>query len=70
MGTLCDMDPLLELAQQFDFKIIEDCAQAHGAEYKGQKVGAIGDLGCFSFYPGKNLVPLVMVELLLLIVKL
>ena len=49
------MDPLLELAQQFDLKIIEDCAQAHGAEYKGQKVGAIGDLGCFSFYPGKNL---------------
>tara|TARA_B100001093_G_scaffold519437_2_gene608473 strand:- start:3663 stop:4772 length:1110 start_codon:yes stop_codon:yes gene_type:complete len=54
-GHPCDMDPLLELAQEYNLKIIEDCAQAHGAEYKGQKVGAIGDLGCFSFYPGKNL---------------
>ena len=54
-GHPCDMDPLLELAQEYNLKIIEDCAQAHGAEYKGKKVGAIGDLGCFSFYPGKNL---------------
>lgn len=54
-GHPCHMGSLLELAQEYDLKIIEDCAQAHGAEYKGQKVGAIGDLGCFSFYPGKNL---------------
>ena len=54
-GHPCDMDPLLALAQQHDLKIIEDCAQAHGAEYKGRRVGAIGDVGCFSFYPGKNL---------------
>lgn len=54
-GHPCDMDPLIELAHEYNLKIIEDCAQAHGAEYKGQKVGAIGDLGCFSFYPGKNL---------------
>ena len=54
-GHPCDMAPLLELAQQYKLKIIEDCAQAHGAEYKGKKVGAIGDVGCFSFYPGKNL---------------
>ena len=54
-GHPCHMGPLLELAQEHNLKIIEDCAQAHGAEYKGQKVGAIGDLGCFSFYPGKNL---------------
>ena len=54
-GHPCDMDPLLERAQQYNLKIIEDCAQAHGAEYKGKRVGAIGDVGCFSFYPGKNL---------------
>lgn len=54
-GHPCNMDPLLELAQQHNLKIIEDCAQAHGAEYKGKRVGAIGDVGCFSFYPGKNL---------------
>jgi dTDP-4-amino-4,6-dideoxygalactose transaminase len=54
-GHPCNMDPLLELAKKYDLKIIEDCAQAHGAEYKGKRVGAIGDIGCFSFYPGKNL---------------
>jgi len=54
-GHPCDMDPLLELAQKHNLKIIEDCAQAHGAEYKGKRVGALGDIGCFSFYPGKNL---------------
>ena len=54
-GHPCDMDPLLALARKKDLKIIEDCAQAHGAEYKSIKVGAIGDIGCFSFYPGKNL---------------
>jgi dTDP-4-amino-4,6-dideoxygalactose transaminase len=54
-GHPCDMDGLLDLAKAHGLKIIEDCAQAHGAEYRGRKVGAIGDIGSFSFYPGKNL---------------
>jgi len=54
-GHPCDMDPLLAMANEHGLKIIEDCAQAHGAEYKGKRVGALGDIGCFSFYPGKNL---------------
>jgi len=54
-GHPCDMDGLLDLQKTYNLKIIEDCAQAHGAEYKGKKIGAIGDIGCFSFYPGKNL---------------
>lgn len=54
-GHPCDMDGILSIAKEYDLKVIEDCAQAHGAAYKGKKVGAIGDLGAFSFYPGKNL---------------
>lgn len=54
-GHPCDMDPLLDLAKEHELRIIEDCAQAHGAEYKGHHIGAIGDIGTFSFYPGKNL---------------
>ena len=54
-GHPCDMDVLKQIAKEHDLKIIEDCAQAHGAEYKGVRVGAIGDVGAFSFYPGKNL---------------
>jgi len=54
-GHPCDMDALLHLSKEHGLKIIEDCAQAHGAEYKGKRVGCIGDIGCFSFYPGKNL---------------
>ena len=54
-GHPCDMDELLKISKEFDIKIIEDCAQAHGAKYKNIKVGTFGDLGCFSFYPGKNL---------------
>lgn len=54
-GHPCDMDALLAIAKEHDLKIIEDCAQAHGAEYKGKRIGAIGDIGTFSFYPGKNL---------------
>jgi dTDP-4-amino-4,6-dideoxygalactose transaminase len=54
-GHPCDMDPLLALAKKYNLKIIEDCAQAHGAEYKGRRVGSIGDIATFSFYPGKNL---------------
>lgn len=54
-GHSCDMDALLNIAEENNLKIIEDCAQAHGAQYKGQLVGGIGDIGTFSFYPGKNL---------------
>ena len=54
-GQPADMDPILEIARKHGLIVIEDAAQAHGAEYKGRRVGSIGDLGCFSFYPGKNL---------------
>lgn len=54
-GNSAEMDPILELAEKYDLKIIEDACQAHGADYKGKKVGSIGDIGCFSFYPTKNL---------------
>jgi dTDP-4-amino-4,6-dideoxygalactose transaminase len=54
-GHPADMDPILEIARRHNLIVIEDAAQAHGAEYKGRKVGAIGDFSCFSFYPTKNL---------------
>jgi dTDP-4-amino-4,6-dideoxygalactose transaminase len=54
-GQPADMDPLLELARRYELKIIEDAAQAHGARYKGRRAGSLGDIACFSFYPGKNL---------------
>ncbi len=54
-GQPADMLPIMRLAKKYNLKVIEDAAQAHGAEYKGKKVGSIGDVGCFSFYPGKNL---------------
>src|SRR5215469_10940625 len=54
-GQPADMDPILEIARQHELLVIEDAAQAHGAEYKGRRCGSMGDLGCFSFYPGKNL---------------
>lgn len=54
-GHPCNMDEVLNVAKKNGLKVIEDCAQAHGAEYKGKKIGAIGDAGSFSFYPGKNL---------------
>lgn len=54
-GHPCDMDALGEIAAEHGLKIIEDCAQAHGAEFDGRRVGTIGDVGTFSFYPGKNL---------------
>jgi len=54
-GHPCDMDPIKKIAKKYKLKIIEDCAQAVGAEYKFKKLGGIGDIGCFSFYPGKNL---------------
>jgi dTDP-4-amino-4,6-dideoxygalactose transaminase len=54
-GQPADMDPILEIGRRHNLVVIEDAAQAHGAEYKGRRVGGIGDFGCFSFYPGKNL---------------
>ncbi len=54
-GQAVDMDPLLALAESRGLAVIEDAAQAHGAEYKGRKVGTLGRAACFSFYPGKNL---------------
>jgi dTDP-4-amino-4,6-dideoxygalactose transaminase len=54
-GQPADMDPILEIARKFNLKVVEDCAQAHGATYKGKTIGSIGDMACFSFYPGKNL---------------
>ncbi len=54
-GQPADMDPILEIARRRNLVVIEDAAQAHGAEYKGRRAGSIGDLGCFSFYPTKNL---------------
>ena len=54
-GHPAAMDPLLDVARRHKLIVIEDAAQAHGAEYMGRRVGGIGDLGCFSFYPGKNL---------------
>jgi dTDP-4-amino-4,6-dideoxygalactose transaminase len=53
-GSPCDMDAFVALAKKHDLILIEDCAQAHGAEWRGTKVGAIGDLGCFSFQSSKN----------------
>jgi dTDP-4-amino-4,6-dideoxygalactose transaminase len=54
-GQMADMDPIMAIAQQHNLRVIEDSAQGHGAKYKGRTAGSIGDVGCFSFYPGKNL---------------
>jgi dTDP-4-amino-4,6-dideoxygalactose transaminase len=54
-GQTADMDPILEIARRHSLIVIEDAAQAHGAEYKGRRAGSIGDIACFSFYPAKNL---------------
>ena len=54
-GLMADMDPIIEIARRHGLVVIEDAAQSHGAEYKGRRAGSIGDVGCFSFYPGKNL---------------
>ena len=54
-GQPADMDRIVDIARKFDLKVIEDAAQAHGARYKGQRAGNLGDAAGFSFYPGKNL---------------
>ena len=54
-GQSADMDEILKICKDNNLFLVEDCAQAHGALYKGKKVGSFGDISCFSFYPGKNL---------------
>jgi dTDP-4-amino-4,6-dideoxygalactose transaminase len=54
-GQCVDMDPLLEICKKHNIKVVEDAAQAIGAEYKGKKAGSMGEIGCFSFFPSKNL---------------
>ena len=54
-GQCADMDPILDIARKHNLIVIEDAAQAHGAEYKTRRAGTLGDIGCFSFYPGKSL---------------
>ena len=54
-GLPCDMDPIMAIAEKYGLYVIEDCAQAHGATYKGRVIGSFGDAAGFSFYPGKNL---------------
>jgi len=54
-GQVADMDPIMAIARKRNIKVVEDAAQAIGAEYKGKRAGSIGDLGCFSFFPSKNL---------------
>jgi len=54
-GQSADMGPILDIASEFNLSVIEDACQAHGSEYKGKRVGSLGDYACFSFYPSKNL---------------
>src|SRR5512146_879894 len=54
-GQPAEMDPILAIARKHHLKVIEDAAQAHGSEYRGRRAGTMGDVACFSFYPGKNL---------------
>ena len=54
-GQPCDMDRIMDIAKRHNLHVIEDCCQAIGSTYKGQKVGTFGDFGCYSFYPTKNL---------------
>ncbi len=54
-GKACDMDPIMALCKKYNLKLIEDCAQSHGATYKGKHTGTFGEFGAFSFYPTKNL---------------
>jgi dTDP-4-amino-4,6-dideoxygalactose transaminase len=54
-GQSADLEPILSIARKHSVRVIEDCAQAHGARYRGRRTGAWGDIACFSFYPTKNL---------------
>ena len=54
-GQASNMAPIVELCKKYNLRLVEDCAQAHGARFNGQQVGTFGDIGCFSFYPSKNL---------------
>jgi len=54
-GQMADMDPILAISRKHKLFVVEDASQAHGAEYNGKRAGSMGDVGCFSFYPGKNL---------------
>ena len=54
-GQASHMDPIAELAKKYNLKLVEDCAQSHGACFQGKMTGSFGDIGCFSFYPSKNL---------------
>jgi len=54
-GQPADMDPILDIAKKYNLFVVEDAAQAHGAVYRGRQIGSIGNMACFSFYPGKNL---------------
>jgi len=54
-GQCADMSPILEICEKYDLAVIEDAAQAIGSEYKGKRAGSMGDFGCFSFFPSKNL---------------
>jgi dTDP-4-amino-4,6-dideoxygalactose transaminase len=54
-GQPCEMDRIVEIARRHNLKVVEDAAQAHGARWRGRRVGSIGDVACFSFFPGKNL---------------
>ena len=57
-GLMCDMDPIMEIARKHDLLVLEDCAHAPGATYKGRKAGSVGDVGCFSFHSLKNITTL------------
>lgn len=57
-GQMCDMDPIMDIAKRHDLYVMEDCAHAHGATYKGRMAGSIGDIGCFSFHSLKNMTTL------------
>jgi dTDP-4-amino-4,6-dideoxygalactose transaminase len=54
-GTSCEIDKIVAIARKHNLRLVEDCAQSHGATYQGQMTGSFGDIGCFSFYPSKNL---------------
>lgn len=54
-GQASNMEPIVELCHKYNLRLVEDCAQAHGAKFNGQQIGTFGDIGCFSFYPSKNL---------------